>query len=111
MKVGKPYHHENLRGALLAAALDLIRQKGGSHGLPSVRLPAAQECPTRRLTDTSATRTTCWAPSQERDFFGLPLLRAAVAKDWYPVRRLRNAASRMSSSRWISQTRHVLRRF
>ncbi len=32
MKVGKPYHHENLRGALLAAALDLIRQKGGSHG-------------------------------------------------------------------------------
>ena len=32
MKVGKPYHHQNLRGALLAAALDLIRQKGGSNG-------------------------------------------------------------------------------
>jgi AcrR family transcriptional regulator len=32
MKVGQPYHHQNLRGALLAAALDLIRQKGGSQG-------------------------------------------------------------------------------
>src|ERR1035437_2804916 len=45
---------------------------GGLTGLPSVRLHAAQKCHTRRLTDTSATRTTCWAQSQKKDFFGLP---------------------------------------
>jgi AcrR family transcriptional regulator len=93
MKVGKPYHHQNLRGALLAAALDLIRQKGGSHGFTlrevARRAEVSHTAPYRHFRDKD---DLLGAIAGEGFLRLAALVRAAVAKDWYPVRRLRNAA-------------------
>src|ERR1039457_2812166 len=90
MKVGEPYHHQNLRGALLAAALDLIRQKGGSHGFTlravARRAGVSHTAPYRHFRN----KDDLLGAIAEEGFLRLAVfLRAAVAKDWYPVRRLR----------------------
>jgi len=84
MPIGKPYHHGNLRSALLKASLNLIRQKG-SRGFTirevARRGGVSHTAPYRHFRD----KDDLLAAIAEEGFFRLTAsLKGSATKDWQP---------------------------